>query len=386
MNKKRIYLDNAATTRLDPEVFEAMRPYFEDKYGNPSSIHHFGRESRMAIENARRKVAGLLGARPAEIFFTSSGTESTNTAIMGSIMEAGCTHIISSPIEHHATLHTVELIAKKGVSTLEMVRLEDDGQVDLSHLELLLKNAPGKTLVSLMHANNEIGNLTDVEAVGNLSRQYGALFHSDMVQSIGHLPVNLNALPVDFVSASAHKFHGPKGSGLLYVNGNCRICPFITGGGQERNMRAGTENIYGIVGFAKALEIAVEKMDEYIKYIQGLKTAMKKQLEEMVPGIRFSGTQDPAKSLYTVLPAALPGNIPGIDMLLINLDIQGISVSGGSACSSGAAKGSHVVEAIYGAENVEPVRFSFSHFNTLEEIQEAANIFAQFIVPKKEHA
>ena len=379
MEKTRIYLDNAATTAVESEVLDAMIPYFMEKYGNPSSIYRYGRETRMAVENSRRKVADLLGARPAEIFFTSCGTESTNTAIMGALIEAGCTHIISSPIEHHATLHTVQSVEKRGLATVALVNLLEDGQIDLTHLELLLKEAPGKTLVTLMHANNEIGNISDVEAIGKLTHEHGALFHSDMVQTIGHLPIKLSELPVDFVSASAHKFHGPKGSGMLYINSQNRISPFILGGGQERNMRAGTENVTAIIGFSKALEIATERMEEYKTHISALKAFMKSTLAEKVPGIRFTGSQHPDDSLYTVLPVAIPGDMPGMDMLLINLDIQGVCVSGGSACSSGASKGSHVVEAVYGAENLVPVRFSFSHQNTREELEKAAGIFAGIV-------
>jgi cysteine desulfurase len=254
---ERIYFDNAATTSLDPIVLEAMMPYFTEKFGNPSSIYSYGRETRMAVETARKSVAKLLNANPAEIFFTSGGTESSNMAIHAAIRDLGCKHIISSKIEHHAVTHTVEHLDNLDAVKVSYVKLLPDGHVDIEDLEKLLAASEEKTLVSLMHANNEIGNILDLHAVGELCKLYNAIFHSDTVQTVGHFPIDLRNTPVHFITGAAHKFHGPKGVGLIYINENIRIKPFVHGGGQERNMRAGTENIYGIVGFAKAFELAM---------------------------------------------------------------------------------------------------------------------------------
>ncbi|MEI8110677.1 MAG: cysteine desulfurase family protein [Chitinophagia bacterium] len=364
---ERIYLDNAATTPLDPQVLDSMMPYLTTHFGNPSSIYSYGRETRMAIEKARKSVAGLLGARPAEIFFTSGGTESSNTAINAAINDLGCTRIISSPIEHHATLHTIEYLHKQGKVALDYVALLPNGHIDLQHLTHLLQQPGGKCLVTLMHANNEIGNLLNLEAVGTLCREYDAIFHSDTVQTVGHYPFNLQQLPVDFITGAGHKFHGPKGVGMLYISDRIKINPFIHGGSQERNMRAGTENLYGIVGFARALELANENFAKESSYIQGLKNYMMEQLTAEISGVSFNG--DPTgDSLYTVLNVSFPKTDKS-EMLLFNLDIHQVCVSGGSACSSGASKGSHVIEALHNTnEEIVPVRFSFSKHNTREEI------------------
>jgi len=364
MNK--IYLDNAATTSLAPEVLEAMMPYLTEKFGNPSSIYSYGREARMAIENARKSVANILDAHPAEIFFTSGGTESANTAIAGAVRDLGCTHIISSLIEHHATLHTVEYLHRRGEAALSWVNLLPDGHVDLQHLETLLAESDKKCLVSLMHANNEIGNMLDLHAAGEICKKYGAIFHSDTVQTVGHFPISLRNMPVHFIAAAGHKFHGPKGVGMLYVNENVKIRPYIHGGAQERNMRAGTENLYGIVGFARALELSVKNLDEESRAIKDLKLYMMDRLSGHIPGIVFNG--DPlGASLYTVLSVSLP-KTERSEMILFNLDINNICASGGSACTSGADQGSHVIRAINNDPNLVTVRFSFSRFNTKEEI------------------
>ncbi|MEO6639283.1 MAG: cysteine desulfurase family protein [Ginsengibacter sp.] len=363
---ERIYFDNAATTALDAEVLEVMMPYLTEKFGNPSSIYSYGRETRMAIENARKSVAKILNAHPAEIFFTSGGTESANTAINGAIYYLGCKHIISSPIEHHATLHCVENLQKNAGIKLSNVKILPDGHIDLEDLEKLLAESKEKTLVSLMHANNETGNITDIEAVGNLCKKYKAIFHSDTVQTVGHYAFDLRNLPVHFITGASHKFHGPKGVGILYINENIKINPFIHGGSQERNMRAGTENIYGIVGFAKALELATLHHDEDSSKIAGIKNYMKEKLQQQIPGIYFNGDQDD-KSLYTVLSVAFPKSEKS-EMLLFNLDINNICASGGSACTSGADAGSHVIRAINNNPNYITVRFSFSKYNTKEEV------------------
>lgn len=362
----RIYFDNAATTAIDPKVLEAMMPYLQTNFGNPSSIYSYGRETRLAIENARKSVAKILNAHPAEIFFTSGGTESSNTAIISSVRDLGCKHIITSPIEHHATLHTVEYLDNLDEAKVSYVNILPNGHIDMEHLEELLASSEEKTLVTLMHANNEIGNITDIYAVGNLCKIYNAIFHSDTVQTVGHLPIDLRNTPVHFISASAHKFHGPKGAGLLYINENVRIKPYIHGGGQERNMRAGTENIYGIVGFAKALELATESMEQDSAGIRSIKYYLIEQLKKQIKGVSFNG--DPmGLSNYTVLNVSFPKS-EKTEMLLFNLDMEGICASGGSACTSGAQQGSHVIRAINSNPNQVPVRFSFCKHNTKEEV------------------
>lgn len=364
---QRIYFDNAATTSLDPAVLEAMLPYMTTHFGNPSSIYSYGRESRLAIETARKSVAKLLNAHPGEIFFTSGGTESNNTAILSAIRDLGCTHIITSPIEHHAVLHTVEHYDCGNEVTSSFVKLLPDAHVDLEDLEeQLASREDQRCLVTLMHANNEIGNLLDIDAVGEICKRYNAIFHSDCVQTVGHYPLDLRKTPVHFISGAGHKFHGPKGVGILYINDNVKIKPFIFGGGQERNMRAGTENLYGIVGFAKALEIAMANYEQEMNYIQGLKTYMMGQLRTKVPGVQFNGDAE-GRCLYTVLSVAFP-KTERSEMILFNLDINHICVSGGSACSSGADVGSHVIRAINNNPNLVTVRFSFSKHNTKEEV------------------
>lgn len=373
----RIYLDNAATTPLEPAVLEAMMPFLTEQFGNPSSIYSYGRESRLAIENARKTVARILNAHPAEIFFTSGGTESSNTAITASVRDLGCTHIITSAIEHHATLHTVEYLYHRGEAALDYVNLLPNGHVDMEHLEQLLAGSDGKCLVTLMHANNEIGNMLDIFAVGELCKLYGAIFHSDTVQTVGHFPFDLRNTPVHFITGAGHKFHGPKGVGLLYINENVKIKPFVHGGSQERNMRAGTENLYGIVGFAKALELATEHYEQDSAYIKSLKVYMMEQLKKHIKGVSFNG--DPlGRSLYTVLNVSFPKNEKS-EMILFNLDINHICASGGSACTSGADAGSHVIRAINNNPNQVAVRFSFSKHNTREEIDQVVQKLQELI-------
>ncbi len=363
---ERIYFDNAATTQLDPRVLEAMMPYMTDKFGNPSSIYSYGRETRMAIETARKSVARILNAHPAEIFFTSGGTESSNTAIQASIRDLGCRHIITSPIEHHAVSHTVEYLDNMDVVKVSYVKLLPNGHINLENLEELLAASEEKTLVTLMQANNEIGNLLDIQAVGELCRLYNAIFHSDTVQTVGHFPFDLRNTPVHFITGAAHKFHGPKGVGLLYINENIRIKPYLHGGSQERNMRAGTENIYGIVGFAKALEMATENFEADSAHIGTLKYYMHEQLKKHIKGVGFNGDVL-GNSLYTVLSVSFPKTEKS-EMILFNLDINNICASGGSACTSGAEQGSHVIRAINNNPNQVTVRFSFCKHNTKEEV------------------
>jgi len=362
----KIYLDNAATTPIDKEVLQEMYAVMENHFGNPSSIHAHGREARTILEKARKKVAALLNASPAEIFFTSGGTEADNMAIRSAITDHGISHAITSRIEHHAVLHTLQAMEKAGSIALSYVGVDSKGNVNLEHLEYLLASN-SRSFVSLMQANNEIGTLTDIVAVGDICARFDAIFHCDTVQTMGHYPHDLQSLKVHFITCAAHKFHGPKGAGFIYVNPFIRINPFIYGGAQERNMRGGTENLYGIAGLAKALEIAYREMDEHAAYIQELKSYMINQLQQHVPGIEFNGETDPSKSLYTVLNVSFP-EMEMADMLLFSLDIAGISCSGGSACSSGTNIGSHVLEGIGANPNRPAVRFSFSKLNTKEEI------------------
>ncbi|MCG8384101.1 MAG: cysteine desulfurase [Cytophagales bacterium] len=377
MNDRSVYLDNAATTRLDPEVFEAMLPFFKEHYGNPSSIHSHGRKVRSAIEYARKSVAEHLNAAPGEIFFTSGGTEADNTLIVCNIEAYGLTHAITSKIEHHAVLHTLENLQNTGKIKLSFVELDEHGHIQADHLEYLLKNNP-RSLVSLMHANNEIGNINDLEMIGEMAGEHRAVFHSDTVQTVGHYAHDLQAMKVQSITGAAHKFHGPKGAGFMYIRKGSNIHPFIHGGGQERDMRGGTENVYGIIGTAKALEIAYRDMGEHHKYIQGLKDRMIEKLKAELPDIGFNGDcANPEKSLYTVLNVCLPESDDN-DMLLFTLDINGISASGGSACSSGAASGSHVLSALNTDPNRGAVRFSFSKFNTVEDIDYVVETLVEF--------
>lgn len=372
----RIYLDNAATTPLDKEVLAEMVNVMDNYYGNPSSIHAQGREVRTLIEKARKTVAGLLNAVPAEIFFTSGGTEADNTAIRCGIDAFGLKHAITSKIEHHAVEHTLEMLLKNGViDKLSYVNIDEKGNVDYAHLEQLLKENE-RSFISLMHANNELGTLTDIVKVGDLCEIYNAIYHCDTVQTMGHYVHDVRKLKAHFIVCAAHKFHGPKGVGFLYVNHNIKISPMIFGGAQERNMRGGTENVYGIVGLAKAMEIAYAEMEKHQSYIQELKTYLKNKLIAEVPGVGFNGETEPEKSLYTVLNVSFP-EMEMSDMLLFNLDINGISASGGSACSSGSNIGSHVLTGIAADPNKPSVRFSFSKYNTKEELD--------FVVDKVKH-
>lgn len=361
----KVYLDNAATTALDKEVLEAMLPLLVEHYGNPSSIHAFGRQTRAAIEQARKTVARLLNCSPAEIFFTSGGTEADNMAIRCSIENLGIKHAITSAIEHHAVLHTLEELAAKGIIKLSKVNLIDNGHIDLAHLDELLKTNE-RSFVSLMHANNEIGNILPIMEVGVICQKYNAVFHSDTVQTVGHYPIDTKEINIQFLNCGAHKFHGPKGVGFIYISNDIQIEPMITGGSQERNMRGGTENVAGIIGLAKAMEISYRELAQHTEYILGLKNYMIQVLEENIAGVTFNGDVK-GNSLYTVLNVSLPPN-ENAEMLIFNLDINGIAASAGSACSSGSETGSHVLRAI-GTDMSRPsVRFSFSKFNTKEEI------------------
>jgi cysteine desulfurase len=376
---KKVYFDNAATTPMAPEVFEAMLPYLREHFGNPSAIHAYGRKTRAAVEQARRNVAALLNCAPGEIIFTSGGTEADNMVLNGVVRDLGVKHIITSPTEHHAVELTAEHLGKSGVN-IHWLRLEPDGKPDMGHLEELLKATKGEgVLVSFMHANNEIGTRIDLHAVGGLCHKYGALFHSDTVQTMGHYRFDLANTPVDYITCAAHKFHGPKGVGFLYMRNGSNIKAAILGGSQERNMRAGTENIYGIVGLAKALEIATDDVEGHQRHVQALKDLMKKRIAEDIPGVSFNGDSSP-ESLYTVLSVCFPEDGKS-EMLIYNLDIEGIACSGGSACSSGSNKGSHVLGALYPERPGGNIRFSFSRYSTAEEVEHVVGVLKKIFEP-----
>ena len=372
----RVYLDNAATTALDSKVIEAMMPYFIENYGNPSSLYAEGRKAKAAIETSRKTVADLFNVNPAEIFFTAGGTESDNIAMKGAIETYKYTNLITSPLEHHAVLHTVDFIKSRGVN-IHYLEVNELGEVNLDQLEYLLSKN-NKSLVSLMHANNEIGNITDIDKVGELTKEYNGFFHTDAVQSIGHYEVNLSQGQISSLAASAHKIHGPKGTGLLYVNKNNKIQSLIHGGAQERNMRAGTENVAGIVGFAKALEIAFSQQEIHENHLRDIKNYMKVKLSEICSDISYNGNTEAHNSLSTVLNTNIPMSLDAA-MLLFQLDLKGVSASGGSACSSGALSGSHVISAIGRKENVTPIRFSFSRFTNNDEIDYTIKVLSEII-------
>ena len=373
-----IYLDNAATTPIDPEVWKEMQPYFEQFTANPSSIHSHGRQAKVIVEKARKTIATLLNASPSEIFFTSGGTEADNTVIQSCVLYGGIKTIITSPLEHHAVLHTAEAWGKLGMVDLKIVKVDTNGVIDLADLESLLSTSPN-ALVSLMHGNNEIGNLLDLHAVGNLCEKYGALFHSDTVQTMGHFVHNVQELPVHFLVGAGHKFHGPKGIGFLYAKSGTKFSPLMHGGAQERNQRGGTENVYGMVGIAKALTLAYQEMAAHETYIKDLKTYFIQGLQNNFPGIEFNGlSADLDKSLYTVLNVRFP-KIQDGDMLLFKLDIEKISASGGSACSSGTSVGSHVLTALNPNAEGAAVRFSFSKNNTRAEIDRVLEVLSKII-------
>ncbi len=362
----RIYLDNAATTPISEEVIEAMGYVMKETFGNPSSIHREGRTARSLIEKARKTVANCINASIGEVFFTSGGTESNNMALKCAVRDLGVQRIITSKTEHHCVLHTAENLVKSHGVIIEFAQVDGEGTIDYEHLETLLQEKGQKTMVSLMHANNEIGTVLDMERVSQLCQKYDTLFHSDTVQTMGHFPIDIEKTKINFLAGAAHKFHGPKGVGFIYINSDSMIQPYIDGGAQERNMRGGTENIYGIVGLAKALELAVLNMEERQSHIESIRQYLKIKLIETFEDIRFNGNQD-NNYLYTVLSTSFPPS-PKSDLLLLNLDVSGISASGGSACSSGAEHGSHVLESIQSPAGRKTIRFSFSHYNTEAEI------------------
>ena len=364
---KRVFLDNAATTPMAPEIINMMSNMMKSHFANPSSVHSFGRESKIVVENARKKIARLLNTAPGTIFFTSGGTEADNMAIKCGINDHNITHAITSKISHHAVLYPLQDLEKEGVIKLSYVDIDKDGVISTSHLKQLLESNE-RTFVSIMHANNEIGTIQDIQEIGDICKDYNAIFHSDTVQTIAHFPFDMQKLNVDFIAASAHKFHGPKGVGFVYISEDIQIKPLIRGGSQERNMRAGTENVYGIAALAKAMEIAYENLEEETNYIKGLKKYMIEKLKTEIYDVQFyAKCTDLDNSLYTVLSCHFP-ETDIAEMLLFNLDILGVACSGGSACSSGSSKGSHVLTEIVPESKRPGMRFSFSKYNNKEDI------------------
>jgi len=363
----RVYFDNASTTPIAIEVIDLMTEMMKSDYANPSSVHHGGRKSKTIIENARKIVASFLNTSPGNIFFTSGGTEADNMAIRCGILDNNISHAITSSISHHAVLHPLENLKKDGLINLSYVQFDSNGCINLNDLEDILQKKP-KTFVSIMHANNEIGTIQPIKEIGDLCKKYDAVFHSDTVQTIAHYPFDMKSLNIDFITASAHKFHGPKGIGFIYINENITIKPLLYGGTQERNMRAGTENIHAIAGLAKAMELSYATMDEDMLYVKGLKKYMIDQLTKHIDGVMFyANCTDLDNNLFKVLSVSFP-ETPISEMLFFNLDIMGISCSGGSACASGTTKGSHVLTSILPDSKRPGVRFSFSRYNTIKEI------------------
>lgn len=367
-----VYFDNAATTPISKKVLDKMIPFMEDGFGNPSSIHKRGREIKSVIEKSRSKVADILSCEPGEIFFTSGGTEADNMFIINTVLEKKIDTIITSKIEHHAVLHCCDYLNKTHNTNIKYVSINERGEVDLEDLEKIISNNKN-SLVSLMHGNNEIGNINDLKNISKVCEKNNVIFHSDTVQTVGHYPINLNEINIHGIVGSAHKFHGPKGIGFLYLNNKHKISPFIHGGAQERNMRGGTENVYGIVGLSEALTLAFENMNPHKNQITALKSYMIESLQQKVKGVKFNGlSSDPDKSLYTVLNVSIP-NVDDQQMFLFNLDINNIAASAGSACSSGSDSGSHVLKEIKTEEGFVNVRFSFNKYNSVEEVDYVVN-------------
>jgi cysteine desulfurase len=377
---KQIYLDNAATTPLAPEVAEAMVPVLKNVYGNPSSSHATGRKAKALIETARRDIARQLGCEAKSIIFTSGGTEADNLALRTAVKDLNCTRIITSPAEHSAVIASAEKMSTLFGVELVHVKHLPDGTVDLDHLEELLSVGP-KTLVSLMHANNEIGVIQPLDMISALCLEHDAVFHSDTVQTMGHYPFSLDSLQIDYLTCSAHKFHGPKGTGFLYAHPKNKIRSQIVGGGQERGLRSGTENLHGIVGLQVAINLAYDNIEAHEKHVRSIKAHMVEGLKSRIPGVSFNGNSDDVSRLYTVLNVKFPPH-PNSGMALFLLDLEGVACSGGSACSSGATKGSHVLNSLgFHDPNRASLRFSFSHYTTVEEIDFALDAIERVFAP-----
>lgn len=379
---QKVYLDSAATTQPRPEVIAKMQDALANFYGNPSSTHSFGRAAKTQIEKARKTIAKQLNASPSEIIFTSGGTEADNMILTSAVIDLGVQHIVTSKIEHHAVLHTVEALQATYGIKVSYVNLDEFGSPDLQDLKSLLQANTEKTLVSLMHVNNEIGNMIDIDAFATLCKEHQVYFHSDTVQSIGHWEWDLSKTPVDFLTAAAHKFHGPKGVGFAFIRKNIPLKPMIHGGEQERGFRAGTEPFHNIVGLETAFVLAYENLEEERNYVRELKTYFISRLQQEIPGIKFNGhSGDSAKSTYTLVNVCLPLSPEKGTLLLFQLDLKGISCSKGSACQSGSDMGSHVLNEILSKEDLDKpsIRFSFSKYNTKEELDYVVSCLKQYI-------
>ncbi len=363
---KKVYLDNASTTQLRPEVIQEMTKVLSEDYGNPSSTHSFGRNAKNILELSRKSIAKILNASAQEIIFTSCGTEANNWILLSAIKDLGIKRIITSKIEHHAVLNTIQALQKEFGIQVDYITVKPNGEIDISNLVDLLSQET-KTLVSLMHVNNEIGSVLDLDKVGRICQQYNALFHSDTVQSVGKTEIDLKTLHIDFMVASAHKFHGPKGIGFAFVRKNSGLQPMFYGGDQEKGFRSGTEAVHQVAGMAKALALSYTNLETEKNTILGLKKYLITQLEIEFPAFRINGTPD---SFYTILNVLLPISEDKTVMILFHLDIKGIAVSRGSACQSGSNKSSHVLKEILSVEDLKKpsLRISFSHFNTKEDI------------------
>jgi cysteine desulfurase len=379
---EKVYLDNAATTRVRGEVIEKMQSALAECYGNPSSTHSFGRTAKTAIESARKTIAKYLNAHPSEIIFTSGGTEADNMILRCSVRDLGVKTIITSKIEHHAVLHTSEELERDFGLALHFVDLDEYGNPDLDHLEKLLKQDKTKKLVSLMHVNNEIGNKIDIDRVCALCKEHEALMHSDTVQSIGHYAWDVQQTPIDFMTASAHKFHGPKGVGFAYLRRNSGLKPMISGGSQERGFRAGTESYHNIIGLEEAFVRAYDNLEEESAQVSSLKEYFVEKIKKEIPQAKFNGhSGDVSNSTYTLVNVCLPVSPEKALMLLFNLDVKGIACSKGSACQSGSNKGSHVLNEILSEVDLQKpsLRFSFSIYNTKEELDYAIGVLKEFV-------
>jgi len=377
----KVYFDNAATTKVRDEVVDEIFDVLKNCFGNPSSTHSFGRSAKSYIETSRKSIAKILNCEPGEIIFNSGGTESDNSILKCAVKDLGVKHLISSKIEHHAITHTLEEIENKDIK-VHYVSLKDEGEIDIESLEYILKSYNEPKLVSLMYVNNEIGNILDIKSVSELCKKYDTYFHSDAVQAVGHYPIDLGSLNIDFLSSAGHKFHGPKGIGFTYINKSTKIKSFICGGPQERGLRAGTESVHNIVGMTKALEISIENLEKEMEYVKSIKSYMIKKLNHLFPDIHYNGMSgDIEKSTYTILNACLPISNDKASMLDFHLDLKGIACSKGSACQSGSSSGSHVLNEIQNEKNKEfpSIRFSFSHNNSFEEVDYLVETLKEFI-------
>ena len=380
---KQVYLDNAATTPIDKEVIATIAEVMIDVYGNPSSSHQFGRKAKVVVEEARKSIAKHFSVTSGEVVFTAGGSEADNLILRNAVVNIGVERIIISKIEHHAVLHTVQALEKEFGIAVDYVDLDDKGRVKYEHLAELLKVTKNKTLVSLMYINNELGNILDIRKISSLCKENGALFHSDTVQGIGYYHIDLQQIPIDFMVASAHKFHGPKGVGFAIMKKGIGIKPMLIGGEQERGARAGTENVHNIAGMHKALDIAIDNLAADRKYIIELKNYFIEGLKSLVPNIVFNGCSDNLEeSTYKIVNVRFPKEIP---MLLFNLDLKGIAASGGSACQSGSNKGSHVLNSILPENEAQKtsVRFSFSKYNTTEDLDYTLKMIKELINNRK---